>query len=236
MICEQSGDIGNSHIGEIIPIQSIEKLSSAKITEVLIPGEDEESEEDFRKDYYDSFNNISYGWNKAMYKTYVDGLQGVGGVLVLPHTNGNLETQGGHVALIIESSTYGVPSQELIANVKNILDPTDGNGDGAVSIDHCVHCIGCGKTVVNVESSFTYETGYNFAMLKDAIEKTIDDYFLSLNKLWEDEQVIVRIAKLESALIGIKGILDVSDTKLNGNTTSLTIDRNNIVERGVVSG
>ena len=236
MECEQPGIEGNYYIGSIIPIQDIENLTSAEVTEILIPGEDEQSTEDFRKVYFDSFNNNSYGWNKAMYKTYVNDIQGVGGVLVLPHTNGNMETQGGHVGLVIESSTYGVPAQSLLDNIKQILDPTDGNGDGVVSIDHCVHCFACGKTVVNVESTITYESGYSYETLKTQIEKAIDDYFLTLNKEWQEEQIVVRIAKLESALIGIKGILDVSGTKLNGMETSITINRNNIVERGVISG
>lgn len=236
MVCEQYGSGANGYVGEITPIEDIENLTSARITEILIPGEDEQETEDFRREYFESFKNISYGWNKAMYISYVNDIPGVGGVVVLPHTNSSMETEGGHVTLVIESATFDIPSNELLSTIKQKLDPTDGNGDGVVSIDHNVHCRACGKTIINITSNITYEQGYSFGMLKSEIEKKIDDYFTALNKEWESGGIVVRIAKIQSALIEIVGILDVTNTTINGSSSSVEIDRLNIIERGVING
>ena len=46
-----------------IPIEYIEGLTEAKLTEILIPGEDEEETEKFRKRYLESFEPQAFGGN-----------------------------------------------------------------------------------------------------------------------------------------------------------------------------
>ena len=41
--CESAGSIGNQYFGPMVPIEYIRGLQSAELTQVLIPGEDEES-------------------------------------------------------------------------------------------------------------------------------------------------------------------------------------------------
>ena len=53
--CETEGTIGNQYLDDIIPIDYIEGLETAKLTQVLIPGEDEEDTEVFRQRYFASF-------------------------------------------------------------------------------------------------------------------------------------------------------------------------------------
>jgi len=125
---------------------------------------------------------------------------------------------------------------EELEFVKNTLDPSDGDGEGIVSIDHNVHCFACGSTSVNVSATITYASGFDFNTLKEDINNAIDEYFLELNKKWEDESIIVRVSYLESRLIALNGIIDIANTKLNGSATNLEIERYSIVKRGVVSG
>lgn len=48
VVCETAGIIGNQQLGTLLPIEYIDGLESAELTEVLIPGEDEEDVETFR--------------------------------------------------------------------------------------------------------------------------------------------------------------------------------------------
>ena len=57
LVCETAGSVANHKTGTLIPIEYVDGLESAVITEVLIPGEDEEETEDFRKRYFNSFNS-----------------------------------------------------------------------------------------------------------------------------------------------------------------------------------
>ena len=45
---------------------------------------------------------------------------------------------------------------------------------------------------------------------------------------------MVRVSRIESRILDLEGILDVSDTELNGQMRNIEIDENNIVIRGQV--
>lgn len=91
LTCETEGTAANQQMGDLIPIQTSNELNnmeSAKITEILIPGEDEEDVEAFRQRYYDSFHNEAYGGNKADYIDKVNAIDGVGACNVYRRWNG----------------------------------------------------------------------------------------------------------------------------------------------------
>ncbi len=80
--CETTGTDGNISSGSLIPVEHIEGLEKASLTELLIPGEDEEDVETFRMRYYSSFNSKSYGGNREDYITKSNEINGVGGCKV----------------------------------------------------------------------------------------------------------------------------------------------------------
>ena len=137
--CESLGSAANFQFGQIIPINYIQGLEYAEITEILIPGEDEESTEDFRKRYFKSVEQEAFGGNIADYKQKTNALSGVGGVKVIPTWNG-----GGTVKLVILNSSFSKPSSELISYVQTAIDPVtnQGEGLGLAPIGHVVTVVG----------------------------------------------------------------------------------------------
>ncbi len=81
--CETAGTEGNQQIGALLPIEYIEGLESAELTEILIPGEDDEDVETFRERYFASFGQESFGGNKADYINKVNDMDGVGACKVI---------------------------------------------------------------------------------------------------------------------------------------------------------
>lgn len=80
--CETAGTIGNQQLGALLPVETeneLNEMQSATLEEVLIPGEDEEDVETFRERYYASFDNESFGGNKADYVEKVNEIDGIGG-------------------------------------------------------------------------------------------------------------------------------------------------------------
>ena len=65
--CETLGISGNGNFGDLIPIDYIQGLETAKLNELLIPGEDEEDVESLRQRYFASFETKPYGGNKKDY-------------------------------------------------------------------------------------------------------------------------------------------------------------------------
>ena len=49
MECEQAGSDGNRYLGQLTPIDYVSGLQTAELTELLIPGEDQEDTEELRK-------------------------------------------------------------------------------------------------------------------------------------------------------------------------------------------
>lgn len=231
--CETPGTEGNRDSGTLLPIQYIEGLTSAELTDVLTAAVDEEDTEEFRKRYFDGFKAQAFGGNIADYKEKAMQISGVGGVKVYPTWNG-----GGTVKLVVQAADYGVPSQSVVSLVKETFDPTDdeGEGVGLAPIGHVVTAVALSQTTVNIETKITYATGWDWAATKTYIENAIDEYFAELSEDWADNtQIVVRISMIENKLIGIAGIIDISDTKLNGGTSNLILPSDNIPVRGTVT-
>lgn len=88
--CESAGEIGNQYLGDMIPMEYIKGLQTAKLTEILIPGEDEEDTEVLRQRYFDSFNERSFGGNRADYLAKVRSIDGVGNCKITRVWNGDI--------------------------------------------------------------------------------------------------------------------------------------------------
>ena len=235
MVCETAGAEGGRQLGDLIPIDYIDGLETAKLTEVLIPGEDEESAEHLRGRYFASLQAQAFGGNAADYREKVGALAGVGGVKVEPAWNG-----GGTVRLVLIDSDYHVPSEELIASVQAAVDPAglEGEGAGIAPIGHVVTVAGVSPEEIAIAVSITYQDGWDWEDIKPYAEAAVDDYFAELAKSWADADppLVVRISQIETRLLNLTGVLDVGGTTLNGAAENIILGSNKIPERGPING
>ena len=236
MVCETAGTEGNAHFGLLIPVDYIDGLQTAELTELLIPAEDDEDVESLRERYLKSMSSQAYGGNIADYKEKTNSIAGVGGVKVTPVWNG-----GGTVKLTIIDSSFDVPSEELIDAVQNEIDPVghSGEGLGLAPIGHVVTVVGVTGKTVNITTNITYATGWDWSSAKSYVMDAIDKYFKELGQEWEnadDNGLIVRISQLESKILGCECVLDIQETTLNGSTSNLSLAVDEIPVRGTVNG
>lgn len=225
--CEEAGAEPSYVLGQLIPINYIQGLEYAEITEILIPGEDEESTEDFRKRYFLSVQTEAFGGNVIDYKYKTKSIDGVGGVKVYPVWNG-----GGTVKLVIQNSLFQQPSLTLIDQVQTIIDPVQnsGTGLGIAPIGHVVTVVGVGVEDIDIVSEITLQDGYVWDDVKNLAEQTINQYLLELNSDWENQNnIIVRISQIETHLLNVSGIIDVADTEINNVAENYQAQANNIV-------
>ena len=235
MQCETEGIVGNAETGSLIPVDYIDGLQTAVLTDILIPGEDEEDVEELRERYFNSFNAQTFGGNIADYKEKINAINGVGGVKVYRAWEG-----GGTVKVVIVDSTYSEPSTTLVNEVQSAVDPIGNQGDGLglAPIGHTVTVVGCGKTSVDIQTNITFQGDWTWDAIKPYVEQTIDDYFKELSKGWENSDkndLIVRISQIETRLLDLEGVLDISNTLINGVASNLSIDKDNIPTRGTVT-
>lgn len=277
--CETPGVVGNQYLGTMIPIEYIPGLETAQLTEVLIPGEDEEETESLRTRYFESFNDVAFGGNVKDYQNKVGAIPGVGAVKVKRVWNGDIRpaemipsqavqswyegiiaslpaeaaawlkcvyeaalekklTVGGTVRLILLDASYNEASQTLIDVVQTAMDPevNAGEGLGLAPIGHVVSVASAAGVRVNVHTRVVFESGYSWGNLKPSIDQAVEEYLLSLRKDWYRlDQTIVRIAQIENHIIGIPGIIDISDTTINGADSNLTLGTDEVPVFGEVT-
>ena len=212
LTCETKGTIGNENSGVLIPVEYIENLTRAELVEILIPGEDEEDTEAFRTRYLNGFNAKEYGGNRADYTAKVNSIPGVVGCKPKRITAVN-----NPIEITIINSNFDKPSDVLVDEVQSIIDPYgDEEGNGIAPYNHIVHIKGVEEKDIKVSVDAVYDTGYSFNTLKTEIENKINNYLLSLRQNWANENnIIVRLAIMQSEILSITGILDMNKLKLN---------------------
>lgn len=126
--CETVGIIGNNIVGNLIPIDYINDLATATLTDLLVPGENEETDDELRYRYNGQIEEQAFGGNVADYKNKTKNIVGVGAVKVIPVWNG-----GGTVKLIILDSNYSKASNVLIEEVQNAICPNSSNEGAGIA-------------------------------------------------------------------------------------------------------
>lgn len=281
VMCETAGVIGNQYLGQMIPMEYIDGLETATLTEVLVPGEDEEETEALRQRYFDSFNEQAFGGNRAAYLEAVRKIDGVGDVKVTRVWNGDIRpaemipgikvqtwyesikdtldaevrawlktvyeaakekklTVGGTVLVtVVNSLDYGEASNVLLESIQTELDPVQnaGEGYGLAPIGHVVSVKSAETVAVYVTTTVTFEEGSNWTNTKAAIEEVIEAYLLELRQEWaESSYLIVRVSQLETRILGVKGVIDITNTKINGSAENLSLGEYQVPTFGGVSG
>jgi len=231
--CEIEGVVGNIPSGDMLPLDNITGLANAQLTDVLVAGEDEESDEALYERYVHSMNEPAFGGNISDYKEKINAMQGVGGVKVFPTWNG-----GGTVKCTIISADYSMPSAELINSIQTEIDPegNQGKGIGLAPIGHTVTIAGVQKVMIDVLTTVTLEPGMTAPAIKPTIEQVLSDYLLILRKNWKDEEKItVRTAQIDARLLTLPGVIDISGTTINGIAANLELGQEEIPALGAVT-
>lgn len=210
--CETAGTIGNNCTGALIPVGYIENLSAATILDILIPGQDEETDEKLRARYFETINEKVFAGNIADYKKQTKSISGVGAVKVTPIWNG-----GGTVKLTILDSEYNRANNTLIEKVQNEICPNlSSEGLGLAPIGHQVTV----DTVENYELSLSANVstteGISLEQIRLKVEEKVKEYLLELRKNWENiNNIIIRKAQIEARMLNIDGIIDIANVTLN---------------------
>lgn len=148
-------------------------------------------------------------------------------------------TVGGAVhVVIVDSDDYGEASTTLINKVQEILDPEQnaGEGYGLAPIGHVVSVSSALPVLIQVKTTVIFEDGYSWSNRQTAIEEAVNEYLVELRRSWSNNaQTIVRILQIETRILDIQGIVDVTDTQINGSPNNLIVGRYEIPVLGGVS-
>lgn len=241
LTAETPGSIGNEYTGPILPITAIPGLNSAQITDILVPGDDEESDEDFRARIIEALNDRPFGGNIASYRTYIMAIDGVGAVQVYPTWNG-----GGTVKCSVLGADFLPASPTLVENVQNAVDPppNQGLGLGTAPIGAQVTVVAPEELTVNVSATLQLASGYAIGQVQTPIQQAIENYMLSVRQEWAtpvnttsvEYQANVYVARIVAAIVSVPGVINATNVQLNGGTADLILTETGATQQVPITG
>lgn len=88
---------------------------------------------------------------------------------------------------------------------------------------------------INIKVDVVLVEEQSRTLVKKEIENEVKKYLLELRKTWEEEaNLIVRISQIESRILNIDSVLDISNTQINAGTSNIEISLNQVPILGEV--
>ena len=228
LTAETAGAIGNEYAGPILPITSIPGLNSARLTDILVPGDDEETDDELRARLITALNERPFGGNIASYRENILAIDGVGAVQIYPVWNG-----GGTVKCSVLGADFLPASEELVRNVQNAIDPapSQGFGLGLAPIGAQVTISAPDAVTVNVSAAVTFSPGSSIEQVTPLVQKALEEYLLSVRRTWGDNvsdtgveyTAAVYLSRITAAIVGSTGVVNATGVQLNGGTADLIL-------------
>lgn len=239
LTAETAGTVGNDYSGALLPISVIPGLTYAQVTDILVLGDDEETDDALRARLITALTDQPFGGNIASYKDAVMEIDGVGGVQVYPTWNG-----GGTVKLSVVGTDYLPASQTVLDAVQTAVDPSGGTGLGIAPIGATVTVDAPTALTVDIVATVNLASGITLAQVEPLIEAALEEYFDSVRQGWDDQLGTVTVeysadvyyARTLAAILSVTGVLNVPTLTLNGGSADITLTETGALQQIPVIG
>lgn len=240
LTAETAGTIGNDYAGSILPITVIPGLTYAYISDILVLGDDQETDDELRQRLVQALNESAFAGNIQAYRQAALAIDGVGAVQVYPTWNG-----GGTVKLSVLGTDLLPASQTVVDNVQTAIDPTvnQGAGLGTAPIGAIVTVSTAGAVTVDVSATVSLQSGFTLAQVEPLIVDAIETYLASIRSAWDTPlsdgtsyASIVYYARILTAILSVAGVLNVTNLLVNNGTADITLTETGALQEVPVLG
>lgn len=226
LTCETAGIAGNAYTGGLVNITFIPGLVTATMSDILTPARDIETDEELRSRYFQEIASKSFGGNISQYDSLLKDISGIGECQIYPVWNG-----GGTVKCSIVDASYDPVSAEFLTAVKELVDPenNEGEGLGLAPIGHKVTIVTPTEITIAIVTTITLSAGYTVEQVQTPIETAIQLYITELKTDWGKASDLnaystsVFISRINSAILSVTGVTNVSGTTLNAVAADLVL-------------
>ena len=198
---EEAGEQGNVSAGSIVFI----RLTPPGIAGVENPGafsggSAQEEDQELRRRVLASYRRLPNGANAAYYEAVVLDTEGVEKVVVLPRERGR-----GTVDVVF-SAAGGLPSQELIDRVQQLLDK-----QREICVDVLVRAPDIQQ--IDIDAQLSIAEGYDFGRVAQQVRESLNQYFGG-HRLGQ----AVYASRLLATIMGVEGVENCRLVKPAGDT------------------
>ena len=112
-----------------------------------------------------------------------------------------------------------------------------GTGIGLAPIGHKVTIVTPQEVTINISAKVTPHAGYAVGQLQTSITQALAEYIQSLKQSWADETdqftyvCDVFVSRVMATIIGVPGVSNVSDVKLNGSAADILLTQNSQIQQ-----
>lgn len=222
--CERSGIVGNKYTGILLPLDNVPNLASATLEDILIYGEDVETDDELRLRTKITITNTESDGNVHQYIKWANEFEGVGRAKVFSMANG-----ANTVKISITDSKNQVATVELIKKFQDYLDPASlGLGNGKAPIGSKVTVVTGSKVTINVAGTIKLNQGYSQV---EGASGVIENYLSSIAYA-KDTVSYIRLA---SEILNLPSVSDVSTLAINGGNIDLHLEAEDIPMVGSIT-
>lgn len=241
LTAETPGSLGNSYSGTLLPVTYIEGLTSAELTDILVPGDDTETDEELRARLITAMVDRPFGGNVAAYRESILAIDGVGQVQIYPTWNG-----GGTVKCSILGADLMPASDTLVVNVQNQIDPPLGRalGLGLAPIGAKVTIAAPEAVTIHVSAGVILRPGLSVGQVQRAAGEAVGSYLTGIRQDWgkpvagsaNEYAAAVYVSRVLAAIVSCEGLVNASSVRLNEKEEDIILEESGLIQQVPVLG
>lgn len=216
--CEVAGTMANSKLGSLVPVDYISGLTKAELTELLLPGDAEETDKSLRERILTKLQKPSTGGNRYDYYNWAMECEGVGAAKVFPLANGP-----GTVKVVIADSNRSGAGADLVVQVAAYIEEVRPIGAD-------VSVVSATEKEINVSAGIKLKNGLNLGTVQNLFEEALTEY-LQENAF---DVSYISLAKVGNLLLNTAGVEDFSNLLINGSAGNQELEDEEIAIPGTV--
>jgi len=186
--CEEYGTVGNTYYGELSPTSSVSmnEFGRALITDTFVPGQNDESDEDYRSRLLRHLRRVGFGGNVAQYQEFMQAITGVTDSMIFPAWHGGGSS---HVSIVVSNNEPAAAG--FVEHVNNEVDPVErsGSGFGIAPLGHRVRVTTPEWMDIDIGVDVVLSFGVSLSQVQDRLEELLRGYFSELRSsvldVWE---------------------------------------------------
>ena len=233
-LVSEAGGEGANNILEgtrATPVNTVDGLTRAEFGSLAEPGQDTESDEDYRSRIQDKIGGPAQNGNKHHYKSWCEEIAGVGRARIIPLWNGENTVKG----VLLDPD--GLPvSETVVERVQEHIDPGGtGLGEGVANIGAHFTAAAAVPVAITVSCTITLADGYSLDSIQEAATASVLAYLkgLALNTA-DDEEMVVRISSIGAMIHALPGVVDYADLTVNDGTGNISVAGDHVAVLGEV--
>lgn len=196
-------------------------------------GYDEETDLQLLSRFLESQQEEITQGNKFSYKKWSLEVSGVGGSRIFPLENMEGIATDNSVLIVIVNMLKEPADNLLVSEVQEYINPLDknGHGEGQAPLGAYVYVKSANGMTVNINLTVVLKLGYTLEIVKDNLEKSLNDYLVSI--AFKENQI--SYAKLGMVILNTEGVEDYLNLLTNNQNENIVIDEKSVPVLGVVT-